>query len=39
METKMKNILVLLPVREEHKRLLEEKAPSANFIYAPSREV
>ncbi len=30
----MKNILVLLPVKEEHKKLLEEKAPSANFVYA-----
>lgn len=39
METKMKNILVLLPVREEHKRLLEEKAPSANFIYANAETV
>jgi phosphoglycerate dehydrogenase-like enzyme len=28
-----KNILVLMPVDEKHKRLLEEKAPGANFIY------
>ena len=31
-----KNILVLIPVNEEHKRLLEEKAPSAAFTYATS---
>lgn len=30
----MKNILVLIPVKEPHKKLLEEKAPSANFVYA-----
>jgi len=29
-----KKILVLIPVDEEHKRLLEEKAPSAIFIYS-----
>lgn len=29
-----KNILILIPVDEEHKKILEEKAPSANFIYA-----
>jgi phosphoglycerate dehydrogenase-like enzyme len=34
-----KNILVLIPVNEEHKKLLEEKAGSANFIYADSRRV
>lgn len=28
------NILVVMPVNEEHRRLLESKAPSAVFIYA-----
>ncbi|HHV60652.1 MAG TPA: D-2-hydroxyacid dehydrogenase [Clostridiaceae bacterium] len=28
-----KNILVLLPVDEKHRKILEEKAPSANFTY------
>lgn len=35
----VKNILVLLPVNENHKRLLEEKAPSADFIYAGHKTV
>lgn len=35
----MKNILVLIPVKEAHKKLLEEKAPSANFVYAKSNTV
>ncbi len=35
----MKKILVLLPVKEEHKRLLEEKAPLANFVYADAGTV
>lgn len=34
-----KNILVLVPVNEEHKRLLEEKAPYENFTYVDSRSV
>jgi phosphoglycerate dehydrogenase-like enzyme len=34
-----KNILVLIPVNEKHKRLLEEKAPSANFIYADGKPI
>lgn len=34
-----KNILVLMPVNEKHKRLLEEKAPTANFIYMDSKSV
>lgn len=29
-----KNILVLIKVNEDHKKLLEEKAPGADFIYA-----
>ncbi|HEY5583988.1 MAG TPA: D-2-hydroxyacid dehydrogenase [Ruminiclostridium sp.] len=29
-----KNILVLIPVNAEHKRFLEEKAPSSSFIYS-----
>lgn len=33
------NILVLTEVNEEHKKLLEEKAPSANFFYSSSRTV
>lgn len=35
----MKNVLVLIPVNEGHKRLLEGKAPSVNFIYADSETV
>ena len=35
----MKNILVLLPLKEAHKKLLEEKAPSANFVYTKPDEV
>ncbi|MEN6314935.1 MAG: D-2-hydroxyacid dehydrogenase [Clostridiaceae bacterium] len=34
-----KNILVLIPVNEKHKRLLEEKAPSASFVYSSSKDV
>ncbi len=34
-----KNILVLIPVNESHKRLLEEKAPSASFTYAKDNSV
>ncbi|WP_202849491.1 NAD(P)-dependent oxidoreductase [Clostridium thermosuccinogenes] len=34
-----KNILVLIPVNEEHKKLLEEKAPSANFTYASRKSL
>jgi len=34
-----KNILVLIPVDKKHKKLLEEKAPSANFTYADGRSV
>jgi phosphoglycerate dehydrogenase-like enzyme len=34
-----KNILVLVPVNENHKRILEEKAPDANFIYVDSKSV
>lgn len=34
-----KNILVLIPVNEKHKKLLEEKAPLANFTYADSKSV
>jgi phosphoglycerate dehydrogenase-like enzyme len=29
-----KNILVIMPVDEKHKKILEEKAPAANFTYA-----
>jgi phosphoglycerate dehydrogenase-like enzyme len=32
-----KNILILIPVDENHKRLLEEKAPCANFIYSDNK--
>lgn len=35
----MKNILVLIPVKEAHKKLLEERAPSANFVYAEADTV
>lgn len=35
----MKNILVLIPVKEAHKKLLEERAPSANLIYAKADTV
>ncbi len=34
-----KNILVLIPVNEDHKRLLQEKAPSASFIYEDNNSV
>jgi phosphoglycerate dehydrogenase-like enzyme len=34
-----KNILVLVPVNEEHKELLEEKALSANFTYTDYKTV
>lgn len=34
-----KNILVLIPVNEKHKILLEEKAPFANFTYSDSKSV
>ncbi len=34
-----KNILVLIPVNEDHKRLLEEKAPCASFIYTSNDAV
>jgi phosphoglycerate dehydrogenase-like enzyme len=37
--TLRKNILVLIPVNEKHKKLLEEKAPSANFIYASDQSL
>lgn len=33
----MKNILVLVPTNDQHKKLLEEKAPGAGFIYADDR--
>ena len=32
-----KNILVLIPVNENHKRLLEEKAPFATFTYSNNK--
>lgn len=35
----MKNILVLIPVNEAHKKLLEGKAPAANFAYAKPNTV
>ncbi len=35
----MKHILVLIPVKEVHKKLLEEKAPSAKFTYADPKKV
>lgn len=35
----MKNVLVLIPVKEAHKKLLEERAPSANFVYAKADTV
>lgn len=34
-----KNILVLTKVNENHKKMLEEKAPSATFFYTGNREV
>lgn len=34
-----KNVLVLIKANEEHKRLLEEKAPNANFTYASRSSV
>ena len=34
-----KNILVLIPVNEKHKKLLEEKAPTANFIYKDRKSI
>ncbi len=34
-----KDVLVLVPVEERHKRLLEEKAPSANITYAGRKTV
>lgn len=34
-----KNILVLTRVNEEHKKLMEEKAPSAAFYYSSNRTV
>ena len=33
-----KNILVLIPLNEEHKKKLEEKAPCANFTYVQKGE-
>lgn len=35
----LKNILVVLSVNAEHKRLLEASAPSANFIYSDQKNV
>lgn len=35
----MENILVVLPVSPEHKKLLEAKAPAARFIYSDQRNV
>lgn len=35
----MKNILVLLPVSEHHKSLLEAKAPDAEFTYADAKSI
>lgn len=34
-----KNILVLIPMQDHHKRILEEKAPTAHFIYSKPKEV
>ncbi len=34
-----KTILVLVPVDEEHRKILEEKAPNAKFIYAQRRNL
>lgn len=34
-----KNILVLISTNAEHKRLLEQRAPSANFIYSTYKTV
>ncbi len=34
-----KNVLVLIPVNQKHKELLEEKAPSASFTYAAPETV
>lgn len=34
-----KSILVLIPVSENHKRLLEGKAPSASFTYADNNSI
>ncbi|MGI6707381.1 MAG: D-2-hydroxyacid dehydrogenase [Clostridia bacterium] len=34
-----KNILVLIPMEDHHKAILEEKAPSARFIYSNPKEV
>jgi len=35
----LKNILVVLSVNAEHKKLLEAKAPSARFVYSDQRNV
>jgi len=35
----MKNVLVLIPVDDKHKKILEEKAPSASFTYADGKSV
>lgn len=35
----VKNILVLIPVNDDQKRLLEEKAPFAEFIYSDNSSV
>ena len=34
-----KTILVVIPVREEHRELLEEAAPGNHFVYSSIREV
>ncbi len=34
----IENVLVLLPVTEDHKKLLEQEAPSASFVYSSSEE-
>lgn len=34
-----KNILVLIPMDKNHKSILNEKAPSANFIYADNKTI
>jgi phosphoglycerate dehydrogenase-like enzyme len=34
-----KNILVLLPVNEEHKKIIESASPNSNFIYKTQKEI
>ena len=36
---KERTILVVIPVREEHRELLEEAAPGNRFVYSSIKEV